>query len=595
MPPVHESRLIPDISKLVKEGVTSWLASGTCAPFAGLCCGLIAGLIAVLFTQDGLYRTIAEIILVGVLSGVVTITIFDHIQDINNDIVLLFRLFSVAFLILVCPLILLVIIVLVENRTLSSAIMGDYGSAVMVGVISGAAVTILCDTTVATTVVRVAEDYTHILLIASVIFQGLFGIYNILSIMATTVGAAIYIGIIGRVLGSSSELINKDMIRTVSTTTAFGAFIGASIGAHTGIAIISGAIIGSIIAGAIISEADPDSHSIPGELLNVLDLIEPHSKSIEVIGLFIWAAVIILGPIATIIINGIKIGFEFITIITSTSKRTAVFRIIGGIIGAAIGAHAGVIGGACIGVIVTGLTIGALTGGAIIIKSLLSESGFHQQIDASTLKSIGAVVDITVLFFFAGIVSTVILSRVSYFIISALIGSHISFFIGNISEAITGDLNIASSGITGGLIGGIAVGIYRTKDLVHFNEFEIICALGAIGVITGFITTRVDEAIGNALLTKVGIPVGGIALGAFSGLLGGAFIVIFIFNLKVPNSVIGGFIGGVIGGYFLFSVIFTGLLGIAFSLTSMVLLTAVIIVRQITDICIPLNDIITNF
>ena len=614
-----------DMSKRVKEGVSNRLATGI--PFAGFFYGLLAGLIAILFTQDGLYHTVAEIILAGVLAGVITITVIDHIRDINDiNIMLLFQHFffiTIVFLMLVCPPI--VIIALVENLTSASAgaTVGDYGRAAAVGLISGAAIAIF-DTKVARTLVRVAVNYTYILLIASILFQAIFGIYILISILAATagayIGAAICIGIIGCVLGGSSEDIN-DMVRTVSKAIAFGAFIGASIGALTG--IVSGAIIGSIV-GAIISESD----SVNAGLLEIFTHIEPYSISIRLITRPIRAVLKILGPIANII----KVIVGFIT-----SRRTTVFRVVGAATGAIVGGYAGVIGGACIGVIIAGFTAGLFSigsyfieklgivpiaiGGAILtFGSLVSE--FRQHIVIPVLKDIGTVVDIAVLFIFAGIVSAVILSTIcalasSYFITSALIGTfgpYVSHFIGNVivlSETITGDLNIASSGFTGGLLGGIIIGIYRTKaaNNQHITEYEIY-ALGAIGAITGFITTRIDEVVGNALLTNVGIPVGGAALGAFAGLLGGSLLVI----VKVPmemltktaatkvgglivtiTTVIGGFIGGIIGGYFSFSAIFAGLLGIAFSATSVVILTVIVFIRQKRDIHIPLNDIIKMF
>jgi hypothetical protein len=239
------------------------------------------------------------------------------------------------------------------------------------------------------------------------------------------------------------------------------------------------------------------------------------------------------------------------------------------------------------------------------------------------LKSIGIAIDIAVLGIFPGIIGTVVLSIVctlasSHFITSVPIGtfgSYVSHFFVALSEAITGNVNIANSGSTGGLVGGIAVGIYiiyyaKAANNLCVIEFEHLYALGSIGAFTGVITARVDEAIGNALLTKfnVGIPVGGAALGAFSGLLGGALMVI----AKVPveiltetavtkvgglvvtiTAVIGEFIGCIlIGTYFSSSMIFVGLLGIAFSVISVVIL---ITVRQTRDIHIPLNDIITNF
>jgi hypothetical protein len=586
----------------VKEGVTTISSRlATAIPFAGF---FIAGLIATFFTQDGLYRTIAEIILAGVLIGVIIISDFYFYNNIIYALIFQQLFFiTIAVLMLVCSPI--VIIALVENLTLPSVIaeatVGDYGQravTVMVGVISGAAVTILFDTRVATTCVRMAVNYTHFLLITSVIFQVIFGIHIFISIMATTagayVGAAIFVGIIGSVLRASSK---GDMVTTVSKAIAFGAFIGASIGALMG--TVSGALIGSIVGAIIISESD----IITAVLVKICIPIEPYSISIRLVALPIRAVLKILGPIA-------NIGFI-------TSRRNTVFRVVGAIIGAAIGAHTGVIGGACIGITISGFAVGTLTGGAILIF----ESGFHQQVVAPTLKSIGTFVDVAVLFIFAGIVSVVVLSTVcalasSYFITSAIMGKfgpYVSYFIGNIialSEAITGDL--ASSGFTGGLLGGIAVGIYRTKaaNNLHVTEFEVY-ALGAIGAITGFITTRVDEAIGDApLKITAGTPFGDAALGAFSGLFGGALLVI----VKVPmetltetaitkvgglivtiTAVIGGVIGGILGGYFSISVVFAGLLGIAFSVISMVILTAVITVRQTRNIRIPLKDIIVLF
>jgi hypothetical protein len=616
------STLTADLSKQVKEGVaaiSSRLATGI--PFAGFFYGLIAGLIAILFTdQDGLYRTIAEIILAGVLAAVIIITILDHIRDINVLIKFFRQLFlvTITVLILVCPPI--VIIALVENFTsvIAGATVGYYGRAVMVGVISGAAITILFDEGVAHTPVMVAENYTYILLI---LFQGIFGISVLIAIMAATagayVGAAIYIGIIACVLRASGEDIS-DMVRTVSKAIAFGAFIGASVGALTG--IVSGAIIGSIV-GAIISETD----IINAELLEIFICIEPYSISIRLITRPIRAVLKILGPIVNII-KGI-IGLI-------TSRRTAVFRVLGAVIGTVVGAYAGVIGGACIGVIIAGFIAGlfiigsyctnkleiAIGGAFLAFGSLFS--GFRQQVAIPILKDIGVVVDIAVLFIFAGILSAVVLSIVctlasSYFITSALIGKfgpYLSYLIGNavaLSRAITGDFNIASSGFTGGLVGGIIVGIYRTKAANNLRVTELDAyALGAIGAFTGYIITRVDEAIGNALMINVGIPVGGAALGAFSGLLGGALLVIVKVPMKMLTetavtkfgglvatitAVFGGFIGGILGGYFSSSIIFVGLLGIAFSVTSMVLLTAVFTVRQTRDIRIPLKDIIALF
>ena len=573
-------------STVIKEGftiVSSRLATGI--PLPGFFNGFIAGLIVILFSQDGLYSTIAKIILAGFLTGIITISI---IRDTNDILPFQFFFFiTLVVLMLVCPSIL--ITALVENLTnaIAGATIGACGRAVMAGFTSGATVTIiilLCDITVATTLVRVAENYIHILLIASVLFQGLFGIYNSLLILATTaiayVGATMYIGMIGRTLGGSSEAIINNMVKTVSTTIAFGAFVGASIGTFTGIAIISGAIIGSMV-GAIISENDElmISTSIDTDeslLLDSLILIEPHSKSIKLLGLIILTAHIILRPIANITINRINIGPGPGFILC---RRTTVFRVVGAIIGAAIGACAGVIGGAFIGVIITGFTIGTLTGGGIIIfESLLS--GFRQleelsQSDDSTLKRIGAVIDTTVLFIFVGIIIIMIVTRVSYFIISALIGPYFSGIVIALCEAITGNFNIASSGITSGFLSGIIVGIYMHHTEAA-NEFEV-CALGAIGAVTGFITVRVDdhEAIANALVTNFG----GAALGAFSGLLGGALIVIakvlVEMLIKTAGTKVGGLvvaittlIGGLIGS--IIGATFIGLLGIAFSAISIV-------------------------
>ena len=238
-------------------------------------------------------------------------------------------------------------------------------------------------------------------------------------------------------------------------------------------------------------------------------------------------------------------------------------------------------------------------GGALFLEPIFSP--FRRQCQVVPVSKL---IDIVVLFIFASIIGIVILSTVctwasSYFITSTLMGTfgpYVSYFIGNVialHETITGNANIASSGFNGGLIGGIIAGIYRTKAAndLRDNEFEVY-ALGAIGAITGCITARLDEAIGNALLTKfdVGIPLGGVALGAFSALIGGAFLV----TAKIPMGIVnktavtkvgglvvtvtlmtGGFIGGIIGGYFSCSAVFTGLLGITFSVTSMVILTAV--------------------
>ena len=486
------------MSEQVKEGftiVSSRLANGI--PFAGFFNGFIAGLTVILFSQDGLYSTIAEIILAGVLTGIVTISVIDHIRNIND--IVLFRLFffiTIAVLMLVCSSIL--IIVLVENliNATAGAIVGAYGRAVMVGVISGATVTIICDTTVATTLVRVAENYTHILLIASVLFQGLFGIYNIISIIAATAGAFLGAALCACIIElciSEDDISDHDMVIVVCSAAAFGASIGASIGALTG--IVSGAIIGSFV-GATISETD----SINAGLLKLLIPTEPYCNSISIrlITLSMRAALKILGLTANIINKII------------TSKRRAVFRVVGAIIGAAIGAYAGVIGGACIGVIIVGFTIGIFfMGGALFLEPIFSP--FHRQ---RQVVPVSKLIDIVVLFIFASIIGIVILSTVctwasSYFITSTLMGTfgpYVSYFIGNVialRETITGNANIASSGFNGGLIGGIIAGIYRTKAAndLRDNEFEVY-ALGAIGAITGCITARLDEAIGNALLTK---------------------------------------------------------------------------------------------
>jgi hypothetical protein len=607
------------MSKQAKEGVTtirSRLATGI--PFAVFFNGSIAGLIAILLTQDGLYHTIANIILAGVLTGVVTISvIIDNIRDLKFNDCALFFVMTIAVLMLVCPPI--VIIAIVQNLTsaIAGATFGYYGRAVTVGIISGAAVTIFDKRSrVASTLLRVAVNYTNILLIASVLFQVIFGIYNFVSILAATagayVGAAVYARITGRVLRASNQEISN-MVTVDSTVTAFGAFIGASIGALTVIAIISGAIIGGIVGAFLLSEAD-----IVSAVFNLVETFiptEPYSISIRLIALPIRAALRILGPAANMINEII------------TPKRPAVIGVFGVVIGAVIGAYAGVIGGACTGVMIAGYTAGKFS-----IISIYYRKNLENQSDSETdktsapggdiksdiitkikscfsavcrqvgiiLKSINEADDIAVPLILPGIINTMILSTVCawasrYFITSALIGTfgpYISYFIENVialSEAITGNVNIASSGVTGGLIGTIIVGIYYTDTEAANDEFEVY-ALGAIGAITGFITARVDEAIGNALLTNVGIPIGGAALGAFSGLLGGALMVI----AKVPmesvtkvgglvvtiTAMTGGFIGGIIGGYFSFSATFTGLFGIAFSVTSTVILIAVTIIRQ---------------
>jgi hypothetical protein len=635
------SRIAADLSKRVKEGVGSRLAIGI--PLAGFFGGFIVGLIVILFSQNELYHTIiAEIILTGVLTGVTITTITEHIRGFNfNVLIELFIATTIVVLILVC---LTTVIALVENLigAIAGATVGACCRAVTAGVISGAAS--ICITNSEN---HIAYVDTLILSVASVLFlnQVLFGKYiliALLSIIAATagavVGAAIHARSIGYVIKASNEDISN-MVVVNSIGTAFGAFIGASMGALTGIAIISGAIIGSIV-GAIISEADINS----AVLVETCIAIEPYSISSRTIARFIRIALKILGPVASII-NRI-IGF-----ITSRRSRTAVFGVVGSIIGAVIGAYTEFIGGACAGVIIAEYTSGMLSIISINYRKNfesdsdtepnsetdpMSASGkdintniitkFHKSFSSPIYRRIGIISksireanEIAVPLILPGIIDTMILSTVcaltsSYFTTSALIGKfgpYVSHFFGNVialSEVITGNTNIAISGFSGGLLGGIAVGIYiyyiAPNDLC-LTEFEV-CALGVIGTIFGFITARVDETIGNALL----IPIGGAALGAFSGLLGGALLVI----VKVPmeiliksavtkfggmvvtvTAVIGGFIGGILGGYLSFGAIFTGLLGITFSVTSIVFLTATISVRQTRDICIPLKDIIVLF
>ena len=619
-----QDRSKADTAEQAREGITTIrqrLATGI--PFVGFFYGFLAALVAIFCAQEEFYHTIAEIILAGVLTGVVTVAIIDHIRDLH---ILLFQhasLIIVAVLMMVYPPI--IIVALVENCTgaIAGATAGDCGRAATVGIITGAIIAAF-DMRVAKTLVKVAENYTYILLIVSVLLQGIFGIYILISIVAATagayVGAAIYISVIGCVIGASGNAIS-DMVRVVSKVIAIGAFIGASIGALTG--VVSGAIIGAVV-GAIIS----DMGNV--DLLEIFGRIEPYSISVRVITIPIRAVLKILGPIA----NATTTVIGFIT-----SRRTAVFRVIGAIIGGFTGAFAGVIGGACVGVIIAGFTAGlfsicyycikglgvgtTLIGGAVLaIGSFFPE--FRQKVVVPVIKDIGRVVDIAVLFILASTVSAVVLSIIctlagSYFITSALIGTfgpYVSNSIGNVtafSEAITGDFNIASSGFTGGLVGAIIAGIYRINVHNDLTEFEAY-ALGAVGAVTGFIVARVDKAIGDTLLRIVWIPIGGAALGAISGFIGGVLLIIakvvmsILADIAAANigdkvatitAVIGGFVGGIIGGYFTSSVILAGLIGIAFSTTSVAIFIAIICtIKQYhiqRGIHIPLNDIITNF
>ena len=106
---------IDNMFKQVKEGVTAIkhrLATGIY--FVSFFAGIFAGLTAMLVTQDdGLYRTIANIILAGVLTGVVAI--IDRIQNLNMLLFQHFFVTVIAVLMLICPPI--AIIALAENLT----------------------------------------------------------------------------------------------------------------------------------------------------------------------------------------------------------------------------------------------------------------------------------------------------------------------------------------------------------------------------------------------------------------------------------------------------------------------------------------------
>ena len=177
-----------------------------------------------------------------------------------------------------------------------------------------------------------------------------------------------------------------------------------------------------------------------------------------------------------------------------------------------------------------------------------------------------------------------------YFIIS--VGSAAAVvskaaFIGDFNTVTVASIHI--SGLAGGLTGGILTTIYHNEingtHAATEANLKAYALAAVVGATTGAIFASMDEIIGD----RFWIAIIDVALGAISGTAGGfstLFIKVPAFMTRVADysksallahASVGGIvttvtavvIGEFVGGYFTSSMIFVGLIAIAYSIVSM--------------------------
>ena len=370
----------------------------------------------------------------------------------------------------------------------------------------------------------------------------------------------------------------------MGTFTFIGATIGATIGA---LGMINGAITGTVIAVFVADTGGIDR-------LEFVESICPHSYAAGVILGAFRVAVRILRPVANVMI----------VITPIKSAHVASIIIIGATFGAVTGAFRGVTGGASTGVISAGLfMMGDLV---CLIGAQVYTLSFHHT--GTIGRDVGTAVDKTCCLILAGIsiaaLSSVVGAYTSdYFITSAFNGTlgsltYIHWFTGYVGAL----LEISSLALNGGAIGMIiGLRFYNTKPVGSRALF----GYTAIGIVSGAII--VEGIMGFTFWQTVWMPIVGATLGSISGFIAG-FLLVFAdsfamgilqganrTNEGIKATIIamsGGFAGSFIGSYFLSSVIFAGLIGITFSVTSVMIIFGI---ANSLRIHVLLNNIIANF
>ena len=566
-------------SKQARKAENKRLIPG--ALFVGLFYGFFAGLVAILFAQEG-FNSITVAILAGALTAVVTVPIIHYTGDLNNLKYQFQNICTIVATTLAFVISLAAIVAAVEITT------WNYARGALVGVITSV-IAREFNTQVGRTLIGTAKsiNYTYIHALYGALILGVLDITDFVSIMGAgiggSVGTGMYIiaisGLVEVLPGKSRDTVAKN----VSEFITICIFIGATIGV---LGVANGAITGAIM-GAIIAKAGGIDQL---ELVESFGSIHPYSIAVGVI----------LGAIR-VIITILRQITNIITVIIPRQTVTSEI-IIGATFGAIIGAFAGVTGGACAGVIVAGLILGSyyclgvtMAGEFVLLIGEHTPSVRHA-VGRDAARAIDKNCCLILICIPLAVLSSMVGAYTGgYFITSALngtFGSFVSWF----TRYMAALCKIGSLAIAGGMVGTIIGSkLYHTKAVNNTPVLSFV--LGIIGAVIGVINAK--ETFGFSLWQIFGIPIGG-ALGGISGAVVGYLLVCAnVFAMEILangntggikttiNAMIGGFAGGMIGGYFTSNVIFVTLIGIVVSVVFAD--SAKRIIR------IPLNDVVANF
>ena len=303
----------------------------------GLFAGFFAGLAVVFFANEGFRNWTVTWILVGTLTGAVTVAGVDHIGQFGDlNLPLLLSTEYRSLVVLPAFILLAEVTSILLIGAIAGVSAGQCTVAITIGVITGG---------VAGTVSRVAKHVVAETVICAVlilavlhVFLRVIGIVTIGSItgasIGTFIGASAFI-VVEFTMPPEPEATAVCVTASfISIVLAIGAFFGATFGA---LGIVNGAITGAVM-GAILAEHEIvlDYSQVLQDLVN----IENYSRAVGAL----TVCVEILKPIDKAVkkVAG--------TIITTESV------ISGSVSGATIGAitgYTGVIGGTILGVIIT--------------------------------------------------------------------------------------------------------------------------------------------------------------------------------------------------------------------------------------------------
>ena len=572
-------------SKILRDAESNRLKVGISN--AGLFYGLFAGLVAILFAQEGLNCMIAAI-LAGALAAIFTTPIIHCAGELNNYLFLKVGNLVVTVLIIVIPLV--AIVVLIETITA-----GNYARGALV--VSADIIAREFNTHAIRSLFSMAKrdgyynNYVYVLLCCTSL-PAVLDVTNYVSILGAAIGGSVatsmtlYI-IISRLTKALPDISRDTVTNSLNEFIIACIFIGAKVGE---LGPINGAITGAVM-GAIMAKAEGIA------TIESFGSVHSHSIAIGIILGAFKAIVTILRSITEVVIAITPRQYA------ARSEMMIIGATIGATIGAITGAFAGVTGGVFVGIIIAGLILEyyyclgvTMVGEVVLLTGVRTPS-----VRSAAGREAGRAIDKNCCLILVGILITALSAMVGastggYFITSALNGKF-GAFISWLTRYMAALFKICSSAFIGGMV-GIIIGQKLNLTKAANNAALLNVVLGMIGAVSGIIIA--EETIGFSFWQNVGIPVAGVTLGGISGsvtgfLLGSANgIAMDVLaegtgGIKATiKAMIGGFAGGIIGGYFASSMVIAGIIGLHFSINSTTR-------RSSTYIIIPLNDIIASF